>query len=384
MNKIKLHHIIFGYRICKTDPERSARFLSKALRAGFSVTTLSESEFIIKDSDYKKMKPIINEFGAEVSKTKGLFGYLKGQKQRYGLASAILFVLLLSVISADTVWDIRISGNETVDSEIIISELKENGFDIGKRWRKTDKNKLEAQILAGSDHISWININRRGSVAYVDIIEKSVYQSNPEAAYSNIVASADCIIEQISVTSGYAAVKVGDTVKKGDVLIAGIRGENGDFCRAEGSVIGRSWSTITVEAERSAEKKLKKKKTKSGISIKIFNFNINILKNYGNSDTKYDIISCIKRCKIGSKCTLPISIITEYRQEYELVTETLSDDELIRAARDKMSEALSSQAETADLIKISTKGTFTDNGYCMISNISYTADVGTEIPFEIK
>ncbi len=384
MNKIKLHHNIFGYRICRTDPERSARFLSKVLRSGFTVSTLCSDEFIIKNADYKKMLPIIHEFGAEVSETKGLLGVLKKQRGRYGLAAALLLIFMLSLLSADTVWDIRVSGNEGISTEVIMTELKENGLDIGKSWRKTDKNKLEAQILASSDNISWININRRGSVAYVDIIEKSVYKSETEVEYSNIVASRDCIIEQISVSSGYAVVKVGDTVKKGDILIAGMRGENGDFCRAEGTVLGRSWSDISVEVKRDTEEKAQKNKIKSGISIKIFNFNINILKNYGNSNTKYDIINSTKTCKIGSRCTLPISIITEYRHEYELVNRSLTDDELISKTREKMSEALAAQAKTSDLLKISTKGIFTNDGYRMISSISYTADAAAEIPFEIN
>ena len=40
--------------------------------------------------------------------------------------------------------------------------------------------------------------------------------------HSNIVASVDCVIDEVTVVKGVSLVKPGDVVKKGDLLISGV------------------------------------------------------------------------------------------------------------------------------------------------------------------
>ena len=41
-------------------------------------------------------------------------------------------------------------------------------------------DKFEIDMLMNSDLVSWININRRGGVAYVSVADKIVYEENEE------------------------------------------------------------------------------------------------------------------------------------------------------------------------------------------------------------
>ena len=149
-------------------------------------------------------------------------------------------------------------GNESVTDGEIILALAEEGFEIGDFWFNIDKGEIETSFLLNNKKISWININRRGSVAYVKVIESDVNHSAPDdrTGYSNIVASSDCVIEEITVKQGTAMVKPGDVVKKGDILVAGVMPSEsgGGFCYADASVIGRVSDTVSVQIDRKTEK----------------------------------------------------------------------------------------------------------------------------------
>jgi similar to stage IV sporulation protein len=290
------------------------------------------------------------------------------------------------MLSADTVWDIRISGNGSLSEQSVLLQLESAGVGVGKRWSRIDKGESEATLLSASPDIGWVNINRRGSVAYVEIIEKSAFGAGDvaEQRYSNVIAERDCVIEKISVRSGCAAVKVGDTVKKGDVLIIGVNIADGAPCRADGEVVGRSWQTLTVEKTRKITEKEYINEKKTGFSIKIFEKIINIYKTYGNSNTKCDIIVNNDKCTLFGKYTLPISFIREYSKEYRTVSRILTDGELTEAARMASRDMLASLCRDAELLSVRSEGRFTDKGYEMITYTVWSLAVGVEIPYDVE
>ena len=112
-------------------------------------------------------------------------------------------------------WDIRIEGCDESYSDEIRKELTACGFSVGSSWSETDLGELEIEFLSKSQNVSWLNINRRGTVAYVTVLEKQVHEEEKKEGYSNIIAECDAIIEEITVIHGVASVKVGDSVKKG-------------------------------------------------------------------------------------------------------------------------------------------------------------------------
>ena len=152
-------------------------------------------------------------------------------------------VLLLRLLTAGRVWDIRIEreeGDSDFSSALILEELEEAGLAVGDRWSRIDRDGVETALLSSSSHIGWVSITRTGAVAHVKVREKTKFRGEPvaeEDGYANIVAAFDCVIEEITVVRGFAVVSVGDTVRAGDLLISGILPEEagGGFCRAEGS-----------------------------------------------------------------------------------------------------------------------------------------------------
>ncbi len=385
MNK-KINYILFGYRRLTVEEADAPKTVSILLRSGISATITEKHIFLIKESDVPKVVSSLKDFVEyNLSKPLGLMGFIKNNSKRYGILAALFLSAVLCFLSYNTVFDIRISGNESLSAEDVIEALDASGFSVGDLWSKCNKSEIEARLLSSSSNIAWININRRGNVAYIDIVEKKIYSDKElPYKYSNIVAECDCVIEDINVKSGYAAVKIGDTVKRGDVLISGIPPtENGDFCLAMGEVVGRVNERLEVVAEREIEEKINIREKYMGFKIKIFKIFINIFKIYRNSHSECGIIEREKQLNVyGDK--IPISIVRTYSVEYELKKRLLSESELVSKASDEMALKMQNVLKDAELLRAKTSGAFYETGYKMTTEIIYLSSVGIQAPFEIS
>ena len=388
---VRIDCLVFGYRKITVPPELLARASSILLREEIPTRMGSHGTFILRERDIHKMRSV---FSGKIEYTEsdvlGLYGAYHRLRHKALILVASILMLFLSVIASSVVWDVRIVGNERIPDSRIIYELEECGLSVGNFWRQIDRSLVESKFLSDSDDIAWINVNRRGTVAYVTVAEMELGNMSDNAiepmGYSNIVATESCVIEEITVRCGTAAVKVGDVVRAGDILIAGIRPDEsgGGFCYADGTVVGRISDTVEVSVGRNYEKKVEMREEISSVSIKFFNFYANIFKKYGNTADSCDIIEDIKTFSLPGNAKLPIEIITRYSTEYETESLEYSDAELVRVCSYRLNSTLASRLATSDLIKMKSSGGYTDTGYYMRSDIVYLSSVGKPQPFSAE
>lgn len=374
---------LFGYRIFEIEKEDVTKAAQTFLKNNISVKFYGNKIYASERKSRKIEKILATRVKYSRSELLGLGGFLYKNRKRWGIITALVITVFLLIFSGDRVWDVRIEGCETGNEENIIKELSECGFKIGSRWSKTDGNKIETALLQKSDYVSWLNINRRGTVAYVKVVDKITHEEPDEkSGYANIVASCDAVIEEITVEKGIAMVKAGDTVKKGDMLISGVIPAElgGGFCYAEGTVIGRVSDVIEVNIQSVIQGKVPEKQKICNIRINIFNFSINIFDRCRNSGTECDIIEQRKTVKLFGR-NIPISMDKKYSVAYRTDLVTISADEMTRIAADKMSGALNEKLTDATLLRIKTDGEFSDGRYNMRSEVVYTAQIGKELPF---
>ena len=387
---VRIDCLIFGYRKLRIDPSDVSTATALLLRAGVPSHFNSDGTITIRERDYVKMRSIFKG-RIEFSPTEplGLYGNLKKIKYKRTVALAIAFSVLLTLFSSLLVWDIRVDGNENIPSAGIVFELSRCGFEIGDFWFSKNKSKVETTFLLNSPNVSWININKRGTVAYVKIIEKENDETDPyvdTTKYANIIADSDCVIEEITVTSGYAVVKAGDVVKKGDLLISGALPNDigGGFCVASGIVVGRISDTISAEVSREYICKEEKNSKLCSLSLDLFNFSVNIFKLYGNFTNECDIIEHKKNFSLSVDAKLPFSILSTYLKQYVIQHKIYTDEELVSVASSRLSSLVTTRLATADLVKIRTYGFFTETGYIMSSDVIFLTDVGEILPFEVN
>lgn len=380
---------IFGYHKGEVAPDDNCKLVNSMLRLDICSSVKPTGEFSISGRDKAKLTAYLkSKMRFKLSKPFGLYGFLLDIRHRYGLLIGLLLTVLLFAFSSRLVWDIRISGNEKLSDYQIESALSELDLRIGSTLRKIDKNAIETEMLSQNKDIAWISVNRRGNVVYVQVIESENIGLTQEQGYpfSNIVADRDGVIEEITVDSGVAMVKVGDVVRKGDILISGVvENERGvTLCRASGSV--RASGVIDVSAESSAEitEKAPKKHRLAELRIVLFNFSINIFKNYGNSTEDCDIIRENRKIALFDKYKLPIRIEKAYIVEYAETSRTRASEEMIDVAKRELNGKIYSMFKDADILKLRTTGKFKDGKYLITSRVVYSTDIGKESEIEIN
>ena len=385
---VGIDKIIFGYRRIRVREEDCAALANLLLSLGMSARLDADNSFALKERECKALLAAASgKIELYVSEPLGIPGFIKKNRKRYGTAAGLLFAVFTLVFLSGLVWDVRIVGEYSLDEDKIKAELDKAGLSVGSFWHGLDKNAIENRVLLGCEDISWIAINRKGCVAYVQLSEKEGGgKPADEAQYTNIVAACDAVIEEITVMKGVALVKPGDVVRRGDILISGIYPDElgGGFCHADGAVMGSVKETLTVEASRIEEMISEKERRRVKTKINIFGFSLNIFKNYGNYPEPCDIIEEKEDLMLFGKFKLPVKIFREY--SVERVSERIvhSDSSLTDKARELMTEKIREVTAGADILKLKTDGGFTESGYRMKTEIVYSRNIAEDIPFEVE
>lgn len=264
-------------------------------------------------SEFKRIRNIAKKTKCKVNinSKKGLPIILHRYRKRKLLLLLLIPIVFGIVITSTYIWNIEITGLENIEKNEIISQLTEEGIDIGKRKNSIDTKTVINNIRLKRDDISWMSIDMKGTNIIINIVEA---EEKPEIIneneYCNIVANQKGIITKITADTGTAAVKVGDIVEKGDILIdgymegkyTGIR-----YVHAKGNVEARVWHTKKIESGLTREITEETGITKNRYSINFNNFKINLYKSLPNFEN-YDTINETNKMKIFDNFYLPIEI----------------------------------------------------------------------------
>ena len=168
----ELFGYLFGYRdiiFCREDLGRVAAALLSSGLPGAIREPCTVSVTLYRQKKYFKA---FLGIPYTLGKPKGLPSLLLAAIKRRFLLAGIIVSVLLYVFSSAFVWDVRVSGNVDVSDGAVINELAEAGLYCGAPWHSLSRDKVENTVLASSDVLGWISINRRGTVAYVKVKEK--------------------------------------------------------------------------------------------------------------------------------------------------------------------------------------------------------------------
>ena len=378
--------LLFGYVVINIHEEDKAVASDILLRHGLGATFDKGGRIIIPYRIFGCIKVFFeSKVRYTASAPRGLYGLALRYRARIGVLVGIVFVFSLFIISSDFVWDVRIEGMDSERTEKIYEDLSDAGLSVGKRWSKLDKSQVEINVLRNSDSVAWLNINRRGTVAYVKVSDKKVYLKDEEPlGYANVVATRDCVIEEIMVESGYPMVKKGESVKAGEILISGIIPTElgGGFCYAKGTVRGRYSDKVEVKEQRCVTEKTYTDRSLVKYKLNFFGKGINIFKKYGQPSESCDIIEKTEYVTVWKR--LPISISKTYSYSYETKTLQLSDSELVCQTSEKLKAELLLFLADKEAKRMVSSGEFTENGYRMVCDAVVSSEVTKIQEFEVE
>lgn len=338
----------------------------------------------ISIKDFKKIKRITKQINCRVhiERKKGLPFFLDRYKKRKIFVIGLIAILLIIFGTSNFVWNIEVVGNEKINKDELIQELKEQGLEIGTPKRKINKNEIINTIRLKRNDVSWVGINIKGTNVTVKIVET---EEKPEIInqdeYCNIVANKDALIQKIDSTKGTSVVKEGDLVKKGSILIGGwMEGKYTGvrYVHGAGKVIGKVWYTETARVQLKEEKTEKTGKEEKKYKINFNNFQINLYKTLSKFE-KYDTIYTDKKVKIFSDFYLPVSFTECNNFETISKTEEYTQEEAKNIAIERAEKKLAEQVTNSDDIQDKKINVITTNDYVEVEVIyEVLENIGTE------
>ena len=348
-----LFNYILGYVNIKIEGFYIERFINICKSKGILLWNMKREKSSILYAniginDFKILKNIAKTSSCNIKLTKkmGLPFIFNKYKKRKIFFILLIFVLLVLLISSNYIWNIEIIGDNRIDKNEIIEELKNNGLSIGVAKSKLDTKSVINDIRMKREDIAWIGIDIKGTNAIVEIVES---EKKPDIVktdeYCNIISEKSGIITRINVSNGTAKVKVGDIVKEGDILVEGkLEGKYTEpiYVHAAADIEIKTWYSIRKNFEYKQVIEQKTGNTETKYSIKINNLQINFYKVLSKFEN-YDTISENKKLSLFSNFYLPIEIIKQenYEKKYEAVQ--YSKDELKKKSINELEEELNKQ-----------------------------------------
>ena len=282
--------------------------------------------FDIYISEFKKLRKIAKKTKCKlkIKSKKGIYFFaFKYRKRKLFIILAILLIISVCTFS-NFIWNIKIVGNERVDSETICKSLKDSGFKIGKLKVGTQKSEIANKVRADIPEISWLGIDFSGTTAYVKVIEKTKISDEniQENANGDIVAIKNGIITKIIPENGTALYKEGSYVEEGMKLIEGkiyskILEERA--VSAKGIVMANVEYSFEKEYYYNIFEKVynNKKRWSVGITINSKEYMINYL----NKSLKYDKIKKSKGLNVfGMEISFDLYSFDEYTEVEKIVS----------------------------------------------------------------
>ena len=191
--------------------------------------------------------------GAEVTGVHGFPVVRSRLEARPVLLFGLPVCLALLCAASLFVWDVRVETPGTADARLQ-SALREAGVYAGAYAKGIDAKEVQNELLLRLPEYKWIAVNIRGSRAEISLREADPGPEYPAAESWDLIADRDGIITGFAVLSGTAAVKTGDTVHAGDVLVWGYEtAPDGTRrpVRADAWCEVRSWATWQAQTSLS-------------------------------------------------------------------------------------------------------------------------------------
>ena len=326
--------------------------------------------------------------GARVDNKRGAPMLLLRILRRSGIAVALPLFLTLAVLSQKVIWKIEIVGNDTLEYSEVCSMLDACGMRIGVFKSSLDVDKITNRLLINTDKVSWMSINIVGTVASVEIRESLPPPAPEPPICSNVVATENGVIVGFDNVRGNLAVGIGDAVSKGDLLIGGVYGGEGEatrFVRATGSIWARTNRELEVSIPLKYSKKAYTGRQKVQKSLIFFEKEVKFFGNSRNLYASCDTIDKVEYFDFFGLGKLPIAIRTVTYVEYEYAECVLGEDEARAEAKRALWQRLEQSCSAgAELVSSSIEITMDENNCYLHAFIECIENIAREQKVEIS
>jgi len=296
----------------------------------WNITYINEGRirFYVAPKDFKKLKQYVKKSKCKIRiiKKKGLYFEMFRYRKRKLALYLVLAVIFIAFVMSNFIWNIKISGNEKIETAKVEELLDKIDIHKGKLKFIISKGKVVDYLRANLYEAAWVGIDIEGTSMNITIREKIISEEEDKTVIGNIVAKKSAVISKIIAENGTAKYKTGSYINKGSVAIAGvIESELMEPIYVHASGVLKGIVEYTFEKEYKYQEQIKEYTSKSrhGVGVKINNKEF-ILKHLPK-ENKYDINS---KAKIFDIFSVNISFIFNTYDEYILKDIVRTKEEL--------------------------------------------------------
>ena len=273
--------------------------------------------FYCKSKNKRKIEKILKQFGYNI-KSKSYFGLAKHLKNisSLGIIIGIVISIAMYIISTFFISDVLLVGNLTITSKEIMQVLENHNINKWSLKSSIDIKSLQKE-LEEIEYVSYASAIIKGNALIINIKEQLTNNEIVNIGkFQPLVAKYDGKITSIKLIQGTSAVKVGDIVKLGDVLVLPyVLNDDGTKLSVQplADITCDVWITTRLEVKDKEIKKIRTNNVISNYSLSLMGINLyttNNEVNFENYETEE------KECYL-SNCLLPIKI--KYTNCYEYV-----------------------------------------------------------------
>ncbi len=390
---MRIDHVILGYCeffVCK---EHAACFLNLCHDTGFLYQPLPKKDneetycYRCRLATSTELLRRCKERGIALREVHygGLPRVFYRYRRRAGLAVGGVLAALLIWLSCSVVWDVRIETEGDVSLSRMREQLASCGLSVGSWIPSLETDEVESRLLTDSQGVAWVSVNMRGTVAYVQIrplLTPNAVDSQGETV--NLVASSDGIVESVRLMAGDVVVRPGDLVRKGQLLISGVRdiGEDGyALSEARGEVMARTTHTLTLEIPLSYEQKVYTGEKKVEKTLFFFGKTIKVTKSTGIIGGNCDTIRKMEIYSLFGDVALPVSMQTVELRPFEMQTVTLTPDEAKQRAYEQLGRELTMATREAMLLSRQVECEITDKACVLTCTYTCLENIAVPLPF---
>ena len=313
---------VSGTADCAVVGAEPALFLNRCAAEGLTLSYVTSPDptqlcFTLPQRELPRARSLALRCRCELTVRQTRGGRTLGRRilRRAIPAACLLACFCLLAWSKLFIWEIDVTGGETVSAGRVRSALADCGVGLGTFWPDLTSDNLRSELLLRLPELAWATVNIHGSRAEVIVrerIPKPVIFDSDEPV--DLVAKRLGFVTEVRALNGKASVQPGSAVLPGDVLISGSVESAFSGTRethAAGTVTAETYYELSAAAPLAETVRADSGRQRSRWALLLGKKRVNF---YGNSSfcpADCDKIISIWECKSEGLFALPLALVRE-------------------------------------------------------------------------
>ncbi len=369
------------------------RLLSEASANGLHITDAKrqgETFFATcPAAEYGRLRPLAKRacIRLRIYRKHGLYFRLFPYRKRAGVPIGLLLGALLLYALSGRIWIVEVQADAPIDTATVLQAVEKQGVHVGCRIQDIDMQSLRLYVLSDLEEAVYVSVNPSGCVARVTLNKRAPAPNIEDFHnnFSNLVAVRDGTILSTDVHSGQTAVKVGEGVTAGTLLVSGtVESAAGNLYlrRASGKIIAETSRTLSVFIPFSEQQLQPTKTVAQRIYFRFLRWDVPLFSAVELPDT-YRVTKTAHLPK-SNGLTLPIGWLHEQYTRLEPTTITRSEAEALTRAEEELRKQLQALADAGVTVEETRDKTTetTPDGVYITATLRCTEDIAKEVPLQ--